>query len=126
MPTSSESATAENINANVSMDSSQSPSSPKLANAASTPSAARRPPKRSTTSVPSARVPTQVSEWKNEVSHDTRSSRNVENPLKIVNTKLGSGTLRLSLSQVWKSSRWRGSEFQVSHAGHVSSFPQPS
>ena len=61
---SSDSATAESTSANVSTVSSQRPSAAKLANAARTRNAARRPPKRSTTSVPSATVPAQVSLWK--------------------------------------------------------------
>ena len=57
MPTASESPTAANIRAKVCDASSQSPSTAKLTNAASVPSAAFGPPKRSTISVPSAAVP---------------------------------------------------------------------
>src|SRR3954463_9252172 len=117
-PTSSESPTAANTSENVSTDSSHSPSSAKLANAASTPSAARRPPKRSTTSVPSTTVPAQVSLWKKLMNHATSWSRKFEKPLKILNAMFGSGTLRLLLSQTWKWSRCGTSEFHVSHAGH--------
>ena len=57
MPTASDMPTAANIRAKVWTLSSQRPSVAKLAKAASVPSAALRPPKRSTTSVPSAVVP---------------------------------------------------------------------
>ena len=53
------------------------------------PSAALRPPKRSTTTTPSDRRPHPGQLRKKLVSHETRLSRNVAKPLKIVKTKLG-------------------------------------
>ena len=105
IPTRSDSATAENISAKVCTLSSHSPIRANERNAASTPSAALRLPKRSATTTPSTVVPTQVSLRKKLVSHETRLSRNVAKPLKIVKKKLGFGTLRSALSQFWKRSR---------------------
>jgi hypothetical protein len=56
---------------------------------------------------------------RNDVSHPTRWSRKSAKPLKARKKTLGCGTFRLSLSQVWKLSRWCASEFQVIDAGHV-------
>ena len=70
------------------------------ANAARTPIACLQCPKRTTTKVPSATVPTQVSFSKKVVNQETRLSRKVAKPLKIAKTKFGCGVLRLSLSQV--------------------------
>ena len=100
IPTRSERPTAASISENVWMLSSQRPISANDANAASTPSACLQCPKRATTSVPSATVPTQVSFSKNVVNHETRSSRKVAKPLKTEKTKLGFAALRLSLSHV--------------------------
>src|SRR5258705_2700970 len=125
IPTSRDSPTAAKISAKVCTLCSQSPISANEANAARTPKACCQRPKRSTTSVPSATVPTQVSFWKNVVNQETRLSRNVAKPLKIAKTKLGLAALRLSLSHVWKRSRSRGSEFQTSEFGQDSVFFQP-
>src|SRR5664279_3756213 len=76
-PIRSDSETDANVSANVRTTGSHRPIVANNRNAVRTPSAARRPPKRSTTSVPSAVVPTHVSLKKNEVSQPTRSSRNV-------------------------------------------------
>ncbi len=105
IPISSESETAAVISANVCTLSSQRPISANDANAAATPSAALRLPKRSTTTIPKAAVPTQVSLKKKLVSHETRLSRKVAKPLKIVKKKLGFGRLRSLLSQFWNRSR---------------------
>src|ERR1700694_875942 len=125
IPTASESPTAASVSANVSTLCSQSPIAANEVIAARTINAARRPPKRSTTRVASAVVPAQVSLWKNEVSHETRLSRKFAKPLKIEKTKLGCATLRLSLNQVWKRSRYPESEVQTSEFGHESWFFQP-
>ena len=76
------------------------PMSANDAKATRTPTACCQRPKRSTTSVPSATVPTQVSFSKKVVNQETRLSRKVAKPLKIAKTKFGCGVLRLSLSQV--------------------------
>ena len=116
-PTRSDNDTAASISENVCTDSSQNPIVAKLANAARTPSAALRPPKRRTTSVPRATVPAHVSLWKKPVSQPTRWSRKFAKPLKMLNATFGCGTLRLLLSQAWKRSRYGPSEFHVSAAG---------
>ena len=56
-PTTSDMPTAANISEKVRTASSQRPSTAKLTNARKVPSAALRPPKRRTISVPSAAVP---------------------------------------------------------------------
>ena len=124
MPTRSESDTAASMSASVCMLGSHRPISANNANAPSTQSAARQPPKRSTISTKAAVVPTQVMSSKSSFSRLTRSSRKELKPLKIENTKLGSSALRLSVSQTWKSSRYPVSEFHSSHAGHGNSLRQ--
>ncbi len=105
IPISSESETAAVISAKVCTLSSQRPSTANETNAAATPSAARRLPKRSTTTIPNVAVPTHVSLKKKLVSHETRLSRKFAKPLKIVKTKLGLAPFRSALSQFWNRSR---------------------
>src|SRR5581483_6577393 len=124
-PIASESATEANVSAKVRMLASQTPSAANDTNAAAVPSAARRPPKRSTTAVPSAAVPTHVSLKKKLVSQPTMSSRKVATPLNTTKKTLGCGTLRRSLSQVWKLSRSCESDCHVSPPGHGTLFFQP-
>src|SRR5439155_25888522 len=99
-PTASERATDAHVRANVLMLGTHNPIAANETNAARTPSAARRPPKRRTTSTPSTVVPTQVSLKKKLVSHPTMLSRKLANPLKAWKKTLGCGTLRWSLSHV--------------------------
>ena len=124
-PIASESATEANVSANVRMLASQTPSAANDTNAAAVPSAARRPPKRSTIAVPSTVVPTHVSLKKKLVSQPTMSSRKVATPLKTTKKTLWCGTLRRSLSQVWKLSRSCESDCHVSAAGHGTLLFQP-
>src|SRR6266849_8047915 len=124
MPIRSDKLTDAKVSANVRTLGSHTPVAANETNAASTISAARRPPKRSTTRVPSAVVPAQVSLRRNDVSQPTRWSRKLATPLNTRNTMLGCGTLRLLLSHAWKLSRSCASEFHVSAAGHVSWFFQ--
>ena len=124
-PIASDSDTDAIVRANVWTLASQRPINANEKNATRTPSAARRPPKRSTTSVPSTVVPAQVSFRKNDVSQPTRLSRKFAIALKMRKTMLGCGTLRLLLSHAWKLSRSCESEFQVSDAGHGTWLFQP-
>ena len=124
-PIASESATEANVSAKVRMLASQTPSAANDTNAAAVPSAARRPPKRSTIAVPSTVVPTHVSLKKKLVSQPTMSSRKVATPLKTTKKTLGCGTLRRSLSQVWKLSRSCESDCHVSPPGHSTAFCHP-
>ena len=122
-PTRSERPTAASMSAKVCMLSSHSPVSANVANAPPTHAAARQPPNRSAIAVPTTVVPSQVSHRSNLSNHSTRWSTNVENPSKTAKTTFGSSAFRWSSSQVWKSSRWNGSEFHVSPSGHGYSSP---
>ena len=86
------------------MLASQSPVSAKVAKAVSVIAAARRPPKRRTTSVPSAVAPGQVSQKSASSSHMTRLSTNTRNPSKSAKTMLLSSAERCSISHTWNSS----------------------
>ena len=100
------------------MLASQRPSSANEANAPRTIAAARRPPKRQTTSVPVTAVPTHVSQRMNRSSQPTRSSRNTRNQLKIVNTRPVFSAVRCSISHDWNSSRCAESDVNVRLVGH--------
>ena len=105
------------------MLSSHSPVSANVANAPPTHAAARQPPNRSASACrrPSSR-PRSATEATCRTT-STRWSTNVGNPSKTAKTTFGSSAFRWSSSQVWKSSRWNGSEFHVSSAGHGYSSP---
>ena len=94
IPIASERPTDAKVRANVRMLGSQRPIAAKQKNAASTPRAARRPPKRSTTSVPSTVVPAHVSLKKRLVNQPTRLSRKFASPLKARKNTLGCGRFR--------------------------------
>ena len=88
-PIASERATDANVRANVRILGSHRPIAANDTNAASVPSAARRPPKRKTTSTPRAVVPTQVRLKKRLVSQPTMLSRKVATELKTWKKTLG-------------------------------------
>ena len=114
IPISSESDTAASISASVCTLSSHSPISANEANAASTMSPARQPPKRHTISTPAASVPTQVIHSIASLAVVTSQSANARKPSRIAKTKLRSSAVRCSSSQLCALSSRSGSWLHVS------------
>ena len=99
------------------MLASQSPSSANEAKAEPTITAARTPPKRSVTTVPTAAAPSQLSQKIALSNQETRSSTNVAKPLKILKKRLSGSAERWSRSQDWNASSLAESPFQTSESG---------
>ena len=121
IPIASDSSTAASISPSVWMLSSHSPISANETNAKNTISAARPPPKRHTSRVEAAIVPTQVSHSKTSMKAVTSHSQNERKPSSTAKTGLGFAAVRCSSSQSWASSSLLGSCSQVSEAGQLKS-----
>ena len=118
IPISKDSETATSISESVCMLSSHNPASANDANANSVMSAARTPPKRSTSTTPAIVVPAHVIQSSSRLNHSTRWSIEVENHSKSVKTNDVSSAPRSVRIQVWKLSRCSDSSFQTSELGH--------
>ncbi len=103
---------------------SQSPISANDTNAPATSSAARQPPKRSTTSEAAAITPGQVSHSSASLIAVTIHSARARKPSNIAKMRFGFSAVRCSSSQTWRLSRRSGSSAQVSDSGQGNSFRQ--
>ena len=100
------------------MLASHSPRRANEANADAVIAAARTPPNLSTTIVPTAAAPSQLSQRSALVNQSTRSSTNVAKPSNTLKNGLSGVAERWSRSHVWKASSLAESPFQTSEFGH--------